>query len=63
MQTLDLTIIICFLAAMAGYGIWQGQSNKTTGDYFLGGRLFSIMVLRVLLPHKRSKAGCWLLNS
>ena len=38
MQTLDLAIIICFLAAMAGYGIWQGQSNKTTGDYFLGGR-------------------------
>ena len=38
MQLLDLTIIVCFLAAMAGYGIWQGQSNRTTGDYFLGGR-------------------------
>ncbi|MCG8342193.1 MAG: sodium:solute symporter [Chlorobiales bacterium] len=38
MQALDLAIIICFLAAMAVYGIWQGQSNKTTGDYFLGGR-------------------------
>ncbi len=38
MQTLDLTIIICFLLAMAGYGIWQAKSNKTTGDYFLGGR-------------------------
>ena len=38
MQTLDLTIIICFLAAMAGYGIWQGHTNRTTGDYFLGGR-------------------------
>lgn len=38
MQTLDLTIIIGFLVAMAGYGIWQGRSNRTTGDYFLGGR-------------------------
>ena len=38
MQTLDLTIIICFLAGMAGYGIWQGRTNRTTGDYFLGGR-------------------------
>ena len=38
MQTLDLAIIIGFLVAMAGYGIWQGRSNRTTGDYFLGGR-------------------------
>ncbi|WP_294345852.1 sodium:solute symporter [Prosthecochloris sp.] len=38
MHTLDLTIIICFLLAMAGYGIWQGQSNRTNDDYFLGGR-------------------------
>ncbi|NEX13440.1 MAG: sodium:solute symporter [Prosthecochloris sp.] len=38
MQTLDLIIIIGFLAAMAGYGIWQGHTNRTTGDYFLGGR-------------------------
>ena len=38
MQTLALTIIIGFLVAMAGYGIWQGRSNRTTGDYFLGGR-------------------------
>ncbi len=38
MQTLDLGIIIFFLAAMAGYGIWQGRNNRTTGDYFLGGR-------------------------
>ncbi|UZJ41256.1 sodium:solute symporter [Prosthecochloris sp. SCSIO W1101] len=38
MHTLDLTIIVCFLLAMAGYGIWQGQSNQTKDDYFLGGR-------------------------
>lgn len=38
METLDLAIIIFFLLAMALYGVWQGQSNKTTGDYFLGGR-------------------------
>ncbi len=38
MHALDLTLIVCFLAAMAGYGIWQSQSNKTTDDYFLGGR-------------------------
>lgn len=38
MEPFDLAIIIFFLLAMALYGVWQGQSNKTTGDYFLGGR-------------------------
>ncbi|MBO8091762.1 MAG: sodium:solute symporter [Prosthecochloris sp.] len=38
MQLIDLTIIISFLLAITIYGIWQGQSNRSTGDYFLGGR-------------------------
>ncbi|MEC9486177.1 MAG: sodium:solute symporter [Prosthecochloris sp.] len=38
MQTPDLLIIILFLLAMTIYGIWQGRSNRSTGDYFLGGR-------------------------
>ncbi len=38
MQPLDLSIIIVFLLAMTVYGIWQGHTNRSTGDYFLGGR-------------------------
>jgi SSS family transporter len=37
MQPVDLAIIICFLAANTLFGLWQGKSNKHTGDYFLGG--------------------------
>ena len=38
MHTIDLTIIILFLAGMASYGFWQSKFNKTPSDYFLGGR-------------------------
>ena len=38
LSTLDLTIIIFFLAAIATYGIWQGRLNRSAEDYFLAGR-------------------------
>lgn len=38
LSTLDLTIIIFFLAAIAAYGIWQGRLNRSAEDYFLAGR-------------------------
>ncbi len=37
MQPLDLTIVLLFLAANTLFGLWHGRSNKSTGDYFLGG--------------------------
>ncbi|NTU68388.1 MAG: sodium:solute symporter [Chlorobiaceae bacterium] len=37
MQPLDLTIVLSFLAANTLFGLWHGRSNKSTGDYFLGG--------------------------
>ncbi|NTU93513.1 MAG: sodium:solute symporter [Chlorobiaceae bacterium] len=37
MQPLDLSIVLLFLAANTLFGLWHGRSNKSTGDYFLGG--------------------------
>lgn len=37
MQTPDIAIIIFFLAGSIILGLWQGKSNRNTGDYFLGG--------------------------
>jgi len=36
MQPLDTAIVILFLLGNTLFGLWQGKSNKTTGDYFLG---------------------------
>ncbi len=38
LSTLDLSIIILFLAGIAAYGIWQGRLNRSAEDYFLAGR-------------------------
>lgn len=35
---IDLTIIIVFLAGFALFGLWQSRANKSSGDFFLGGR-------------------------
>ncbi|MCH7573497.1 MAG: sodium:solute symporter [Candidatus Marinimicrobia bacterium] len=35
---LDLLIITLFLGGTVAYGLWQGRSNRSTRDYFLGGR-------------------------
>ncbi|KUL28499.1 sodium:solute symporter [Chlorobium limicola] len=37
MQAADIAIIVFFLAGSILLGLWQGKSNKNTGDYFLGG--------------------------
>lgn len=36
MQTLDIAIIVIFLATNTLFGLWHGKSNKSSGDYFLG---------------------------
>ncbi|MFQ6606448.1 MAG: sodium:solute symporter [Fidelibacterota bacterium] len=38
MNPIDSAIVVVFLLGTALYGIWQGRRNKTTSDYFLGGR-------------------------
>lgn len=50
MHWIDITIIILFLSGVTAYGIYSGRFNRTTEDYFLGGRnlpwivaLFSIV--------------------
>ena len=37
---LDIAIIILYLGGMAVLGVWFSKKNKTTEDYFLGGRSF-----------------------
>ncbi|MBM3163715.1 MAG: sodium:solute symporter [Chlorobi bacterium] len=37
MQAADIAIIVLFLAGNILLGLWQGRSNRNTGDYFLGG--------------------------
>jgi solute:Na+ symporter, SSS family len=40
-QSLDLTLVIVYLLAISGYGIWAGRKESgTTEGYFLGGRKF-----------------------
>ena len=34
----DLIVIILYLLGMAGLGFWFSRRNKTTEEYFLGGR-------------------------
>jgi len=36
--TLDWVVIAFYFAVIAGIGIWAGRKNKTTEDFFLGGR-------------------------
>ncbi|TCD48075.1 sodium:solute symporter [Chlorobium sp. N1] len=36
MQPLDTAIVVLFLLGNTLFGLWQGRSNKSTGDYFLG---------------------------
>ncbi len=53
---MDTTIIVVFLFAIAGYGIWQSRFNHSSEDYFLGGRkipwvvaMFSIVATETLV--------------
>lgn len=36
MQPLDISIVVIFLLGNTIFGLWQGRSNRSTGDYFLG---------------------------
>ena len=38
---IDLTVVIVYLVAMLGLGIWQASKIKNTGDFFAGGRGFN----------------------
>jgi len=37
-STLDIIIVLVYLAASTGVGAWIGRKQKNTTDYFLGGR-------------------------
>ena len=37
-STVDIIIVIVYMAASAGVGAWIGRKQKNTTDYFLGGR-------------------------
>ena len=39
-RPLDLILIVFYLLGMAGLGVWFSRRNKTTEEYFLGGRAF-----------------------
>ncbi|MBX3432093.1 MAG: sodium/solute symporter [Pirellulales bacterium] len=34
----DAGVVLAYLAAIVGLGVWAGRGHKTTADYFLGGR-------------------------
>ena len=38
LTTLDLVILAVYLGGVAGFGIWAGGTQRSTTDYFLGGR-------------------------
>ena len=38
MKALDLIIIIAYLVGIVLFGTWFSRKQKTTRDYFLGGR-------------------------
>jgi SSS family transporter len=38
LHPIDVAIVAGYLAAMLGLGVWVGRGQKTTVDYFLGGR-------------------------
>ncbi len=35
---LDILVLVSYLALVAGIGFWSARGNRTTHDYFLGGR-------------------------
>lgn len=35
---LDLTVIVAYFAVTIGIGLWAGRGERTTNDFFLGGR-------------------------
>jgi len=39
-RTLDIIVLLLYFIAIAAAGVWFARRNKTTEDYFLGGRNF-----------------------
>jgi len=46
---LDLTVLIGYLALVAGMGYYFSKKNVTTEEYFVGGRSFSGWVIGLSL--------------
>lgn len=38
LSLLDVSVIVAYLVAVVGLGVWLGRGQKSTRDYFLGGR-------------------------
>jgi len=38
LESIDWLIIAVYLAGIIAFGVWIGKGQKTTQDYFLGGR-------------------------
>ncbi|MDX1438308.1 MAG: sodium:solute symporter, partial [Rubricoccaceae bacterium] len=38
LQTLDFVVIAAYICGVAAFGVWAGGRQKSTSDYFLGGR-------------------------
>ncbi len=37
-STIDVFIVITYMAVSIAFGFWMGRNQKGTTDYFLGGR-------------------------
>src|SRR4051812_1622527 len=51
---LDIAIIIIYLLAVLGLGLYQALKIRTTGDYYAGGRKFNKFYL---MMHARGPAS------
>lgn len=49
-SSLDVTVVVIYLAAMLGLGLYQARKIKNTGDFFAGGRGFNkfLMMMHAL---------------
>jgi SSS family solute:Na+ symporter len=37
-HAVDATIVVVYLLAVLAFGLWVGRGQRTSADYFLGGR-------------------------
>lgn len=74
-STIDLTVVVVYLIAMASIGIYQARKIRSSGDYFAGGRKFNkfLMMMHALgsgthaddpvgvtgAAYKHGMAGIW----
>ena len=38
---IDIAVLVIYLAAVLGLGLYQARKIKTSGDYYAGGRKFN----------------------